>query len=105
MLPAHDEVLTPGVGGGLFSPSAPRPIRVVTLGAMDTDGLKAEVERVGSQLALEEFDDFREQMMGKPIEEIRAALASEWDATDWTDDEIAVLSEGGDIPLNVIFKP
>ena len=44
-------------------------------------------------------------MMGKPMEEFRAALASEWDATDWTDDEIVVLSEGGDIPLNVIIKP
>jgi hypothetical protein len=46
------------------------------------------------RIAREPWDKFAQRMRGKPIDEIRTALADEWDRTDWSDEELGALSRG-----------
>jgi hypothetical protein len=62
------------------------------------------IERKGRELAMASWDEFREQMRGRPIDEIRTALFERFDA-EWPDEKLVALRDGGPITVKMVIKP
>lgn len=71
---------------------------------MNVDGLVEELRRKAPEWELARWATFRAEMRGRPIDEIRAAMAERWTG-DWTDEELAVIRDGGEIAMRVHLKP